>query len=112
MDTNNQEQPAAPDFLRRSVDKAKVEGNKALQTGTPIGEAVELICNTLIGSIGDEGFGFAHNSFAPTFLRQAQDCGLMRGLLVAVRDHIKSEGSFSDADGIDQILSRLTPLPS
>lgn len=112
MDTNEQERPAAPDFLRRSVDKAKVAGNTALQTGKPIGETVELVCNTLIGSIGEEGFGFAHSSFAPTFLRQAQDCGLMRGLLVAIKDHIMTHGSFTDAEGVEQVLSRLTPLPS
>lgn len=104
--------PAAPEFLLRSVNRAKVEGNKALQTGKPIGEVVELICNTLIEAIGEEGYGFAHNSFAATFMAQAKDAGLMRQALAAIMVKVETEGQFTDASAVKQVLESLTPLPS
>lgn len=109
--TNQNEAPAAPEFLRRSVDKAKLAGQRALSTGEPIGKTVELICNTLVEAIGHEGFGFAHSTFAPQFMAQARDNAIMREALAAVMVKVETEGQFTDAEAIKTVFGLLTPIP-
>jgi hypothetical protein len=104
--------PAEPDFLVKAKNAMKVAVNKALNTNEPVGAAIDTGVNAFMTSLAESGFGFAHNSFAKTFIEQAQDTTKLRNAMLEIKAAISKDGSFSDTDALDDLMKSLRPMPS